>query len=60
MSDSAAVTSPDELADQVSKLTTYERLWALHWMAFSGPDHPDSQALQRALAAVERHQESGR
>jgi len=51
--DSPTVTSPDELADQVSKLTAYERLYALYFLARCGPDHENGQALQRALAAVE-------
>jgi hypothetical protein len=46
--------------DQVSKLTAYERLYALYFLARCGPDHENGQALQRALAAVERHQDGSK
>lgn len=52
--------TPDELMDRVSALSDLDKSYALHWLATCGSEHPDGQALLRALAAVQRHRDGGR
>ena len=43
-----------ELADRVSALDDFDVRYALQWLATCGSEHPDGQALLRALEAVTR------
>jgi hypothetical protein len=47
------VTKSD-LESQIGALGLYGAKLALFWLASEGPDSEDGQALQRALAAVDR------
>ena len=47
-----------DLDDQVGALDLFQLRLALHWLASEGPDSEDGRALQRALAAVRRIEQS--
>lgn len=44
-----------ELGDLVSALDDFDCRYALQWLATGGSEHPDGQAVLRALQAVRRH-----
>ena len=49
--------TPDQLMDRVSELSTDDCRYALWWLATCGSEHPDGQALLRALEGVRRRTE---